>query len=211
MIDYKKPTIKLQFPYWGPFVMETKIEPEFIDILLEKGNESRAKNLDHRKELAGMIDKEYYYEDYEEWFIPKFTPYIDAYTEGFRTIWMPQQKPIKEWHLPSLWINYQKANEYNPPHKHAADLSFVTYLQVPNKLKKEFERRKGVYNNSGPGAINLDFAFDLPFSISIFSKFPEVGDMFIFPAWLIHYVHAFKSDVERISVSGNIEVKYDKV
>ena len=28
--------------------------------------------------------------------------------------------------------------------------------------------------------------------------------MFIFPAWLKHYVAPFKSDVERISVSGNI-------
>ena len=45
--------------------METKIEPEFIDILLEKGNESREKNLDYRSQLAGMIDDEYYYEDYE--------------------------------------------------------------------------------------------------------------------------------------------------
>ena len=29
-------------------------------------------------------------------------------------------------------------------------------------------------------------------------------DLFIFPAWLKHYVAPFKSDVERISVSGNI-------
>ena len=69
--------MNFKFPYWGPFVMETKVELEFIDILLEKGNESREKNLDNRKKLAGMIDNEYYYEDYEEWFIPKFTPYID--------------------------------------------------------------------------------------------------------------------------------------
>ena len=33
---------------------------------------------------------------------------------------------------------------------------------------------------------------------------PKTGDAFIFPAWLVHHVHAFKSDVERISVSGNI-------
>ena len=28
--------------------------------------------------------------------------------------------------------------------------------------------------------------------------------MFIFPAWLKHFVAPFKSDVQRISVSGNI-------
>ena len=43
------------------------------------------------------------------------------------------------------------------------------------------------------------------FSNNCFRHLPEVGDLFIFPAWLIHHVYAFKSDVERISVSGNIE------
>ena len=201
--------INFKFPYWGPFIMETKVEQEFIDILLEKGNESREKNLDNRKKLAGMIDNEYYYEDYEEWFIPKFTPYIDVYTEGFRTIWMPQQKPIKEWYTKALWINYQKANEYNPPHNHSDDLSFVIYLQVPEELEKELKETEDLHNNSGPGTINFDYGIEMPLSINTFSKFPRVGDIFVFPAWLTHYVHAFKSDVERISVSGNIIFSHD--
>ena len=41
----------------------------------------------------------------------------------------------------------------------------------------------------------------------------------IFPAWLPHHVMGFKSDVERISVSGNLnfktfdtsDIKYDKI
>ena len=33
---------------------------------------------------------------------------------------------------------------------------------------------------------------------------PKNGDMFIFPAWVKHYVAPFYSDVTRISVSGNI-------
>ena len=36
------------------------------------------------------------------------------------------------------------------------------------------------------------------------SYFPEEGDMFIFPAWLKHWVSPFKSDCVRISVSGNV-------
>jgi len=148
MKDYK-------FPYWGPFVLETKVEQKFLDVLLEKGNESREKNLDNRKKLAGVIDNEYYYEDYEEWFIPKFTPYLDGYMEGMRTIWMPKQKPIKTWCIKSLWINYQKANEYNPPHNHADDLSFVIYLKVPAKLKKELKESVGMRTTAGPGTINF--------------------------------------------------------
>ena len=201
--------MKFKFPYWGPFVMETKVEQEFVDILLEKGNESRTKNLDNRKKLAGMIDNEYYYEDYEEWFIPKFTPYITSYMNGLKDNWILKQMPIKEWYTNDLWINYQKANEYNPPHNHSDDLSFVIYLQVPEELEKELKETEDLHNNSGPGTINFDYGIEMPLSINTFSKFPRVGDIYIFPAWLVHYVHAFKSDVERISVSGNIS--FDKI
>ena len=62
----------------------------------------------------------------------------------------------------------------------------------------------GVHNNDGPGKIVFEHGVDMPFSIGQFNRLPEVGDIIIFPAWLTHYVHAFKSDVERISVSGNI-------
>ena len=201
--------MKYKFPYWGPFVMETKVEQEFVDILLEKGKESRDKNLDYRSKLAGIIDNEFYYEDYGDWFIPRFTPYIDAYLEALCSVWTPQLKLIKEWYLKSLWINYQQANNYNPPHSHAGDLSFVIYLQVPAELEKEFKERKDVHNSAGPGSINFSYGVEIPLSINAFFKFPEVRDIFIFPAWLTHYVHAFKSDVERISVSGNITFKYD--
>ena len=107
--------------------------------------------------------------------------------------------------------NYQKALEYNPPHNHKADLSFIIYLQVPDEIKKENEKMQGVHNNEGPGMIVFDYGIDMPLSIGSYSTLPRVGDILIFPAWLPHYVHAFKSDVERISVSGNIIFKYDKI
>ena len=67
------------FPYWGPFIMETYIDRELVDLLLEKGVEAK---LDARKDLAGQMNKEFYYENYEDWFTPKFSPYMDLYTEG---------------------------------------------------------------------------------------------------------------------------------
>ena len=200
------------FPYWGPLVMLGQIEKPFIDLLLKKGNVSRKKNLDNRSKLAGMIDNEYYYKDYQSWFIPQFTPYMNLYNEVLQSTWKPDQESSPwVWTLSNLWINYQKANDYNPPHDHTGALSFVIYLQVPDEIKKEYKRMVGVHNNSGPGAINFNYGVRLPFSINTYQKFPEVGDLYIFPAWLTHFVHAFKSDVERISVSGNIELKDDKI
>ena len=68
---------------------------------------------------------------------------------------------------------------------------------------------KGEHNNPGPGMIVFDYGVQVPFTITRFYKLPEVGDLYIFPAWLSHHVYAFNSDVERISMSGNIKFKYD--
>ena len=175
-----------------------------ISLLLEKGKESRAKNLDHSKKLAAVISKAYYFET-TEWFSTIFNPYVNVYIDAvsdykrncFET--MPT-----EWTLDGMWINYQKALEYNPPHSHDGDISFVIYLQVPEEIMEENEKAKGVHNNPGPGVINFDIGIEMPFSVSRNSFMPKSGQAFIFPAWLPHHVYAFKSDVERISVSGNI-------
>ena len=198
------------FPYWGPFVLETTVGQEFVDLLLEKGNESREKNLDHRKHLAGMIDNEYHYADYADWFIPKFNPYVGLYVDALESNWFPDNNISKSYYIKSLWINYQKANEYNPPHNHSGDLSFVIYLQVPDEIKKENAEVREMHNNAGPGMINFIYGEGIPFSINNYFSLPATKDIYIFPAWLTHFVHAFKSDVERISVSGNILLKRDE-
>ena len=59
---------------WGPWCIQSTINQEFIDILLEKGNEAKVQNNDHKHRLAGMIDREYYYKDYVDWFCPLFDP-----------------------------------------------------------------------------------------------------------------------------------------
>ena len=207
--------IEFHIPYWGPFVMEAKVDQEFVDLLLKKGNESREKNLDYRENLAGVIENEYYYEDYNDWFIPKIKPYIEAYLNGVKTYragakhQLVLDTEIAGWQSEDLWINYQKAKEYNPPHNHNADLSFVVYLQVPEEIKIDNEAAQGVAANVGPGMIVLDYGLELPFSNCRHCKFPEIGDILIFPAWLPHHVYAFTSDVERISVSGNITLEMD--
>ena len=203
-IDYK-------FSYWGPLLMEVEMKDEVISLLLKKGGESKKEHLDARKKLAGEIDNEYYFENIDEWFCPILNPYINSYIEAVSDYKDKAFKsPIKEWNLDKLWINYQKALEYNPPHNHDGDLSFIIFLQVPEEIVKENEETKDEHNNAGPGMICFDFGQEMSFSISRMSVMPEVGQAFIFPAWLVHHVYAFKSNVERISVAGNISFKYDR-
>ena len=74
--------LKYTFPYWGPFLFETRVDDELIKILLHKGRESKEKNLDNRKHLAGQIEREYYYTDYNEWFKPMFDLYVNSYMDS---------------------------------------------------------------------------------------------------------------------------------
>lgn len=185
---------------WGPFVLEFRVDNDLIEALLKEGNKSRENNLDARKQLAGEIKEEFYYKDYE-WFLSAFSNYISSYLE------CTGGNDKNAWRLDSLWINYQKANEYNPPHNHTGDLSFVIYLQVPKEIELENEEKENERNNAGPGMILFDYGQEMPLSIHRIIHMPRTGDAFIFPAWLVHHVYAFKSDVERISVSGNIFLK----
>jgi hypothetical protein len=98
--------------------------------------------------------------------------------------------------------------EHQPLHSHDADLSFVIYLQVPIEITLEHNDRLGERSNTGPGKINFYYGDmgSLKFAITQYAEMPVVGDIYIFPSWLNHYVNSFKSDVERISVSGNLHL-----
>ena len=134
--------------------------------------------------------------------IPILSQYLGVYDQAYQQ-WT--QKPYDkkpEYIMSALWINYQKANEFNPPHDHDGKLSFVIYLQIPEELKKENAEYKG--KSCGPGGIQFLYGNGPRECITYMSYFPEELDMFIFPAWLKHWVSPYKADCVRISVSGNV-------
>ena len=104
--------------------------------------------------------------------------------------------------IKALWVNFQRQHEFNPPHDHSDELSFVTYLKIPKEIKEEYNNYKG--KSSGPGGISFIYGEGNRQAITYQAHFPEEKDLFIFPAWLKHYVAPFQSNVERVSVSGNI-------
>ena len=70
--------------------------------------------------------------------------------------------------------------------------SFVDHLKIPEELKKENKKTGGklvkeviqfLYGNGHKRLYK-------------YMNFPEELDMFIFPAWLKHWVSPFKSDCE---------------
>ena len=135
-------------------------------------------------------------------------PYLNSYITGYHEF--RGSTLATGYDLITSWINRQKKNEFNPPHTHDGDLSFVVYTEIPEELTKECYA--SVANSPGPGCITFDF--NMPGSsnftklfLQTHSHLPSVGDLFIFPAGLPHWVYPFtKTEGERVSISGNIKL-----
>ncbi len=194
--------IEYKFLHWGPFVCHYKMTPEEVNTLNGLKEEE-----DYNKNLAGHINHEKGL-DYNKVF-ETLSPYLQSYLQGFHEY--RGKKLANSFELLSSWINKQKKYEFNPPHTHDEDLSFVIYTEIPDGL--EDESMNYFSNSPGPGSISFDF--NMPnannkFYLQTHSHLPSVGDMFVFPAGLPHWVYPFRTtEGERVSISGNLRLIYD--
>ena len=198
--------IDYQILTWGPCVLKLKITDEFFELLKKESEASVKEELSYTHRLAGIIQKEYKLRDLKI-IQPFMKDLVNIYDQVWDK-WRNSDKPSKNKYLiKAMWVNYQRQHEFNPPHDHSDDLSFIVYLKIPEEIKKEYKEYKG--KSSGPGGISFIYGEGNRQAITYQAHFPAEKDLFIFPAWLKHYVAPFKSDVERISVSGNLASKVD--
>ena len=193
--------VKYQVLQWGPCIVHLKISEEFQQKLLKGAEEARKQKKDFRSNLAGIIKEEYSYENRAD-YVDEIAQFLTVYDEAYQKFKNEKYKVKPEYLLNALWVNFMKKNEYNPPHDHSDYLSFVIFLKVPEEIKKEQEDFIG--NSAGPGSLSFLYGDGNRQSITYQSVKPDERDIFIFPAWIKHYVAPFYSDVTRISVSGNI-------
>ena len=197
----EKTKIGYNILHWGPCVVHTKISSEAVELFLK---EAKASNEDATSTLAGILHKEVNLRDKDK-FKKFFEQYFSLYNHALST-WVLDLAVTHEinpkYYLNRLWCNFQRPNDFNPPHSHSGALSFVIYIQIPEELRKENAAFKGL--SAGPGGVTFTYGDVEVNSIGHHSVFPQEGDMFIFPAWLKHWVYPFKSDCTRISISGNV-------
>ena len=199
--DKEKGEVKYNYFHWGPFLMHTNVPKKECQIFLDEGKRCRKnKKLDFRHKLAGHIKEEYALDNPVK-LAPVLQKYFEAYTIGYNQ-WRGAGSIQPNFKLTALWINYMKANEFNPPHDHSGDLSFVLYPSVPQDIINECKAFTGTMR--GPGGIAWFYGEGNRQCISAVNQLPESGDLYIFPATLKHWVFPFKSKVERVSVSGNV-------
>ncbi len=198
----KDKIINYTFFHWGPFLYKTKLTDEETSKIKKLCKKDKKK--DCRKTLVGLVENEYSID--QKKLFPIILSYVESYVKASYEHWgIILGNKIT---LESSWVNYMTKFESNPMHTHSGDLSFVIYTNIPEELKKENEKTMSNKTNGGPGAINFIYSIDdNKFSISQKHFFPEVNDIFIFPAILNHSVNHFQSEGERTSISGNLIIK----
>jgi uncharacterized protein (TIGR02466 family) len=117
-------------------------------------------------------------------------------------------KKIKEVEIINLWVVKQFKNEYNPIHYHDGQLSGVGYLHIPKNMNKnKLVKNKKIKTNGTIDFINGQKNF---LSKSIYNLNPKLGDLIIFPNYLMHTAYPFNVDGERRSFSFNAKISFKK-
>tara|TARA_R110002020_G_scaffold138563_2_gene308734 strand:+ start:617 stop:1282 length:666 start_codon:yes stop_codon:yes gene_type:complete len=186
---------------WGPCVIKIATQDKFRDLIWAEAKKAK---MNYTHKLAGQLKDEIGFPAASKDIILKeLAKYLGIYDNCFQKYQNKRYDKKPVYILSALWINYQRQHEFNPPHDHDGKLSFVLYMDIPDKLRDE--NRAYLGRSCGPGGIQFLYGEgggrD---TITYMSELPKAGDMFIFPAWMKHWVSPFKSDCVRISVSGNI-------
>jgi len=170
-----------------------KINKEVDYILNDK---KKLKKSDYSNKLVGQVKQEI---KLSSKFIKKnLLNFIDNNVKKF--IKDCTNKNVKKISLKSLWVVRQFKNEYNPIHFHSGNISGVGYLKIPKNITKS---RKRLKTN---GTIDFIHGSKSFLNNSLFNHNPKVGDMILFPNYLMHTAYPFKREGERRSFSFNVDI-----
>ncbi len=192
--------MKILSPF-GPKIAVVKIPKNLINrinnevenILIDK---AKLKKSDYSKKLVGQVKQEI---KLSSAFIKKnLIKFIGDNVK--RYVNKCTKKNIKKITIKSLWVVRQFKNEYNPIHFHSGNISGVGYLKIPKNINKS---RKRLKTN---GTIDFIHGSKSFLNNSLFNHNPKVGDLILFPNYLMHTAYPFKRNGERRSFSFNIDI-----
>ena len=187
---------------FGPYVAQMKADQNFCQRLLETGKTLTRPYNDY---LIGQIEKELQFDLKKDlWIERELETYTNTWIDGYKRF-SGDNSLNPFYKLDSLWINFQKAGEYNPTHIHTGcTLSFIIYLEVPQEMLDEWKVPLKTLGTS-PGCTILTYGEDQNGVVTQRLIKPSKDILLMFPASLRHAVPHFNSkNVTRTTVSGNI-------
>lgn len=192
--------MKILSPF-GPKIAKLKFSNSIIKKINNEvdkiiAHEKLSKKYDYSKKLVGQVKQEI---ELPKIFIKKNLDKL--ITHSIRSfIKSTTGKNIKKVKIKNLWVVNQYANEYNPVHYHDGHISGVGYLKIPKNL---FKSKKSLETNGSIDFINGNKMF---LNDSIHNHKPKVGDVILFPNYLMHTAYPFSVKGERRSFSFNVEI-----
>ena len=193
------------FRAFGPTIGKSKLSKKIINTLNKHINESQlSKKNDYSSQLASQIQNEVKISNsiINKSLSSELIKNIKNYLK------MSEIKNIKSVKIINLWVVRQFKNEYNPIHYHDGQLSGVGYLKIPKKMNQnKLVNNKKFKTNGTIDFINGQKNF---LSKSIYNLNPKLGDLLIFPNYLMHTAYPFNIDGERRSFSFNAKVFFNK-
>ena len=190
---------------FGPSIGQSKVSKKFIK-KLNNEFDLKVKNRfkDYSSKLASQIKNEVKFNNtfVDKYFSKEIKRNIKIFLKNEKI------KNIKEIKILNFWVVRQFKGEYNPIHYHNGDLSGVGYIKLPkNMTKNKFIKNKKTQTNGTIDFINGQKNF---LSKSIFNIIPKIGDLIIFPNYLMHTAYPFNVSGERRSFSFNARIIYKK-
>ena len=186
---------------FGPKLAKIKLTKKIIkDINNEVErvilNEKKLRTNDYSKKLVGEVYQEI--ELSKNFINKKLKKFIQEKIKNYlkKTI----NKTANKISIKNFWVVRQFKNEYNPVHYHNGNISGVGYLKIPKNLNYSKKKKK---TNGTIDFINGSRMF---LNKSIYNHVPKVGDLILFPNYLMHTAYPFVVDGERRSFSFNIEL-----
>jgi len=206
--------IPRSFPNIG--VVEGQLPEDVVKDIWKVIKKARKKPEDMKGELAGNISSSIRLDsetpqlaEFLNTILPEF---INSHIESYGAPWRAVMKEGEGFNLESLWVNFQKKHEFNPPHDHSGVFSFVIWMQIPTSYAEQ--RKLPICAESNADNHISNFAFSYTNTMGRVSTFAynmekeAEGYMVMFPSQMLHQVFPFyESDGERISISGNVDIR----
>ena len=191
--------MKVLSPF-GPKMAQLKFSKSLINKINKEvdrisSQKKLKKKYDYSKKLVGQVKQEI---QLPKNFIKKYlAKKINQSIKEF--IKSTTGKTTKTIKIKNFWVVSQFSHEYNPVHYHDGHVSGVGYLKIP----KFTTNKKSLTTNGTIDFINGNKMF---LNNSIFNHNPRVGDVILFPNYLMHTAYPFTSKGERRSFSFNAEI-----
>ena len=176
---------------FGPKLAKIKLSKKVVSDINQEVeriilNEKKSKKKDYSKKLVGEVYQEI--ELSKNFINKKLKKFIHEKVKNYLKSTI--NKSTNKISIKNFWVVRQFKNEYNPVHYHDGNISGVGYLKIPKNLN--FSKKK----KRTTGTIDFINGSRMFLNKSIYNHVPKVGDLILFPNYLMHTAYPFVVEVK---------------